>query len=212
MSTRRAGYGAAALDTEQRKAWQEGFEQGRREGRAAGRIEAEAGQRELEDRIDRVGQLIDAMARPLADLDDGAALELAQLSLAAGSQLARRELQLDPAQVIAIIRECVDALPSSARHVRVNLHPADAEIVRGRLSAPSAERAAWSIVEDPVMGRGGCRVLTDVSEVDARLESRVAAVVAAVLGEQRGRVGGAPDAMRAAPTESRGNMETREQT
>ena len=70
--------------------------------------------------------------------------------------------------------------------MRVHLHPADAAIVRERLAQPAAERA-WSIVEDPVLARGGCRVITDVSQVDGRFDSRVAAVVAAILGDERGQ-------------------------
>jgi flagellar assembly protein FliH len=175
---------AAALEAEQRQAWTAGFEQGRREGLAAGSAQVEARQHELDAAIGEVGQLLQSLGRPLERLDEMAATELARLALATGTQLARRELRQDPAQVIAIIRECVNLLPSSARHVRVHLHPADAAIVRERLAQPAAERA-WSVVEDPVLARGGCRVITDASQVDGRFDSRVAAVVATVLGDER---------------------------
>jgi len=175
---------AAAIEAEQRQAWSAGFEQGRREGLAAGVAQLEARQRELDAAIGQVGELLVSMSQPLDRLDDIAATELARLALATGTQLARREMRQDPAQVIAIIRECVNVLPASARHVRVHLHPADAAIVRARLAQPAADRA-WSVVEDPVLARGGCRVITDVSQVDGRFDSRVAAVVASVLGDER---------------------------
>lgn len=178
------GQSAAALEAEYRQAWRNGFEDGRREGLQAAAAHLDARQRELDERIARVDELLRAMARPLERLDEAAANELARLAVATGAQLARRELRLDPSQVIAIIRDCVNALPSSARHVRVHLHPADAAVVRERLAQPAADRA-WSIVEDPVLGRGGCRVTTDASQIDARMDSRVAAVVAAVLGDER---------------------------
>jgi flagellar assembly protein FliH len=41
------------------------------------------------------------------------------------------------------------------------------------------------ITEDPMMGRGGCRVVAESSTVDARLETRVGAVIAHVLGDER---------------------------
>lgn len=175
---------AAAVEAEQRQAWTAGFDQGRRDGLAAGAAQLETRQRELDAAIAQVGDLLASMSRPLDRLDEVAAAELARLALATGSQLARRELRQDPAQVIAIIRECVNVLPASARHVRVHLHPLDAAIVRERLAQPAADRA-WSVVEDPVLARGGCRVITDVSQVDGRFDSRVAAVVAAVLGDER---------------------------
>ena len=192
---------AASLEAEQRQAWTAGFEQGRREGLAAGATQLEMRQRELDAAMGQVGTLLASMSRPLDRLDELAAAELVRLALATGTQLARRELRQDPAQVIAIIRECVNVLPASARHVRVHLHPADAAIVRERLAQPAADRA-WSVVEDPVLARGGCRVITDVSQVDGRFDSRVAAVVASILGDEReqgridetGGVGDAPTA------------------
>ena len=109
---------------------------------------------------------------------------LLQLTLAVGKQLARRELRIDPAQVIAIIRESLQELPTAAREIRVHLHPEDAAIVRERLTAPSNERA-WTIVEDPAMSRGGCVVKTETSRIDARLESRINTVIANALGDER---------------------------
>jgi len=56
--------------------------------------------------------------------------------------------------------------------------------VRERLAAPAEERA-WSLIEDPTLARGGCLVRSDTSQIDARFESRVNAVLASALGEQR---------------------------
>ena len=101
-----------------------------------------------------------------------------------GKQLARRELAAAPAQILAILRECLEQLPVAARDVRVHLHPEDAAIVRERLAAPAEERA-WSLIEDPTLARGGCLVRSNTSQIDARFESRVNAVLASALGEQR---------------------------
>jgi flagellar assembly protein FliH len=109
---------------------------------------------------------------------------LLHLALAVGKQLARRELRIDPAQVIAIIRESLGQLPSAAREIRVHLHPEDAAIVRERLTAPANERA-WTIVEDPTLSRGGCMVRTENSQIDARLESRINTVITSALGDER---------------------------
>jgi flagellar assembly protein FliH len=86
--------------------------------------------------------------------------------------------------VIAIIRESLGQLPSAARDVRVHLHPDDAATVRERLAAPANERA-WTVVEDPTLSRGGCIVRSENSQIDARLEARVHAVMASTLGEER---------------------------
>jgi flagellar assembly protein FliH len=174
----------AAADADARAGYEQGFRQGRDEGFAAARAESAAQARRIDETLTQLQALLNSLARPLERFDDEAAAELARLALLTGAQLARRELQVDPSQVIAIIRDCVQLLPASARDVRVHLHPQDAAVVRERLAAPAAERA-WTLVDDPVMGRGGCRVVAEHSQIDARLESRIAAAVAGVLGDAR---------------------------
>jgi len=125
------------------------------------------------------------LARPLEQFDAEVERELVQLAVAVGKQLARRELTVEPAQVIAIVRETLAQLPVAAREVRVHLHPQDAATVREHLSAPSAERV-WTVIEDPALSRGGCLVQSESSRIDARFESRVAAIAAGALGDERG--------------------------
>jgi flagellar assembly protein FliH len=68
--------------------------------------------------------------------------------------------------------------------VRVHLNPEDAKLVRSRLAEASGDRA-WSIAEDPIISRGGCRVSSESSSIDAQLEQRIGAAIAAVLGDPR---------------------------
>ena len=162
-------------------------------GIAAGRAEMQARVAEAQARVTRLDSILKLLARPLEELDGAVEQELALLALTIGQHLLRRELKTDPAQIIAIIRESVGRLPAAARDVRVHLHPDDAAVVRERLPAPATERA-WSIIEDPALARGGCLVRTDTSQIDARLESRVNAIVAAALGEERAAARTAPAA------------------
>jgi len=161
-----------------------GHEAGVEEGRAAGRALVDAELTTATAQVARLDAVLGFLARPLAELELDVERELVTLTLLIAKQLLRRELRLDPAQVIAIIRETVGLLPAAARSVRVHLHPEDAAVVRERLATPGAD-PAWAIVDDPVQGRGGCRVTTDTASIDARLESRIAAVAAAVLGDER---------------------------
>jgi flagellar assembly protein FliH len=166
------------------RAWQSEHSRGYEAGMAAGRAEAQGQLAELESRVRRLDAILALIARPLAELDAEVQQQLTLLALTVGKQLVRRELKTDPAQVVAIIREAVGRLPIAARDVRVHLHPEDAAVVRERLATPSQERA-WTMVEDPAMTRGGCVVRTDTTQIDARLESRLSALVSAMMGEER---------------------------
>jgi flagellar assembly protein FliH len=157
---------------------------GYEEGLAAGQAEIQKRVNELNNRISRLDSILKMLSRPLEDLDGEVEKQLTLLALTVGKQMVRRELRTDPAQVIAIIRESVARLPAAARDVRVHLHPEDAAVVREHLSAPTSDRA-WSIVEDPALSRGGCVVRTDTSQIDARLDSRLNAVVSAAFGDER---------------------------
>jgi flagellar assembly protein FliH len=41
------------------------------------------------------------------------------------------------------------------------------------------------IIEDPVMARGGCQITTATSRIDARLETRLGAILSELLGTER---------------------------
>jgi flagellar assembly protein FliH len=167
-------------------------EQGYQAGVARAQAESQAGIEELAAKIRQLDSILQLMAAPLAQLDTEVEKELLQLTLAVGKQLARRELRVDPAQVIGIIRESLAQLPAAARDIRIHLHPDDATTVRERLATPVNERA-WSIVEDPTLTRGGCIVRTETSQIDVRLESRISAVIASALGEERAPERPAPE-------------------
>ena len=175
---------AAAAEAIARLAREQSEARGYEAGMAKAQAEMQGKLAELDLRIKRFDGLLHFMAQPLQELDQEVEKSLLQLALSVGKQLARRELRIDPTQVIAIIRESLQELPTSAREPRVHLHPEDAAIVRERLSEPGSERA-WTLVEDPTMSRGGCVIRTESSQIDARLESRISAVIANALGDER---------------------------
>ncbi len=161
----------------QAEAYKEAFAQGLAEGRDAGQKEARA-------QVERLAGMFFDLAKPFELLDQEVERELLTLAMALARQIVRRELKTDPTQIIGIIREAIAALPVAAREVRVHLHPEDAAVVRQHLAPTESERA-WAIVEDPVMARGGCQVTTTTSRIDARLESRLAAILSELLGTER---------------------------
>ena len=172
------------LSRKERATLEEYYARAQAEGLAAGRAEFDARTQELSAQIARLQSILSVLSKPIGELEGDVERLLVTLALSVAKHLVRRELRVDPTQVVAIIRETVELLPASAREVRVQLHPDDAALVRERLAQPHSERA-WTIVEDPVMSRGGCRVTTDTALIDARLETRLGAAIAQVLGSER---------------------------
>lgn len=172
------------LEQIERAAFEEAYAKGHAAGLAAARAEEQAKLDQLTQGLARADAMLNTLARPLAEMDLEVERELLALATTLAKHLVRRELKTDPGQIIAVIRETVALLPVATRDVRVHLHPEDAALVRDKLAAPQAERA-WTIVEDPVLTRGGCRVTTDTAQIDARVESRLGAVMSAMLGDER---------------------------
>jgi flagellar assembly protein FliH len=168
----------------EREAWEHGYRDGHVEGVRKG--EAELGKRiaEVDVKIAALEAIIGILAKPLAELDGQVENELTRLALTIAKHLVRRELKIDPTQVIGIIRHTVGLLPLASRNIRVHLHPDDAAIVRDKLARASGEQD-WQLAEDPLMARGGCRITSDQSSIDARFEASVAAVMSGLLGDER---------------------------
>jgi len=176
---------AAQLEQIQKQAHKEGFEQGKKEGFNYGHKEAlEEGRQQLQENIKSMEQIFHALETPFKHLDEQVEQELVALSIAIVKQLVRREIKADPNQILGVVREAIGILPVSSRNVRLVLHPDDAELVREVYAATETE-LGWTIIEDPILARGGCRVLTESSQIDATLESRLASLIAPLLGGER---------------------------
>lgn len=173
------------IETIQKQAREEGHEQGRKEGFDFGHREAqEQARKDIREKLVRLDGLLSVLDVPFKELDDQVEHELLTLVVAMVRQLVRREVRTDPNQIIGVMREAMAILPVNSRNIRVMLQPEDAEIVRELYTVADSEQA-WKIVEDPVLQRGGCRVVTDTSQVDATLESRLHNLIAPLIGGLR---------------------------
>lgn len=171
---------------EERRLFAEAEAAGRAAGLAAAQKEIAARTAALEERSRACAAMFEALSRPLAQLDEQLHEQIATLAVRIARAVLRRELRTDPAQIIGIVRATVALLPASTQGLRVVLNPEDAALVRERLP-PAGPEAAWSIIEDPTLARGDCRVHTDFARLDARVETRLNEALAALVGEERAR-------------------------
>jgi len=180
-TTRRGGMQtlltASQLEAIQKQAYEESHARGYKEG-------LQAGQKEIKETVEHLNTIMNALNAPFAELDAQVEEELVKLSITIAKQLIRRELKIDPGQVVAVVREAIACLPVASRNVRIFLHPEDAAVLRENLAATEGE-SAWTIVEEPVMSRGGCRIVTDTSRIDATVEKRLNGIITRLLGGER---------------------------
>ena len=168
---------AGRLQEMQEQAWDEAY----KIGHAAG---LEAGQKESELRLARLEQLLIALTKPFDELDETVEKQLVELAITVAKQLFRREIRIDPTHVIGVVRDAIKLLPVASRDIQVHLHPEDAALVVEALSSAEGE-TAWSIVEDPLVERGGCEVIAESSRIDASAETRLNALINSISGDER---------------------------
>lgn len=159
----------------------EGFEQGKIEGSKQGHEES---QHLLQKQSDTLTSLMESLSEPFNELDATVEKELVNLAVGIASQLVRREIKIDSGQIIAVIREAVNALPLASQKLTLYMHPEDAKLVRFSLALDDIS-SPWIIIEEPLITQGGCKVQTESSIIDATVENRLAAIVATVLGGER---------------------------
>lgn len=155
------------------QAHREGYAAGYQEGRSAALAEAQ-----------RLQQLVAEVEQELQQLEQHVAQDLLTLSLDIAKQVLRHTLQVKPELLLAVVRESISQLPHTNQHPHLILHPEDAELVRLHLGEQLAH-SGWKIFEDAQLERGGCRLETSGSQIDATLQNRWQRVVAA-LGQDHG--------------------------
>lgn len=160
------------------KAQQQGYDEGFSAGRNEGHVQG------LRDGQAQFQTLINALSHSFDEMDEIVVQELAKLSLTISRQLLRREIKTEPGEVVAVVREALTILAANSNQAKVYLHPEDAALVRSALMVAEND-ASWSVVEDPALTRGGCRVSTEVSYIDASIEARIAEIGAHILGGER---------------------------
>ena len=165
---------AGELEKVQQQAYQEGFERGRREGQVAGR-------QAMAEQAGNFEQLMCALTRPFEDLDQKVEEELLELVFVIVRQLVGNEISANPGQIMTIVHKAVAVLPSASRNLQLYLHPDDAQLVHELLPALNSE-TQWQVIEDVSVGRGGCRVVTDTSQVDATIEARLNNIIDLLAG------------------------------
>jgi flagellar assembly protein FliH len=151
-------------------------QQAREEGYTAGYAE---GRRQAESEAQRLRSLAESFEAALQQLEQVIAQDLLNLALEIAKQVLCGVLRVRSDAVLPVVQEAIRALPHYSQPVQIVLNPADAGLVRAHLGEEFA-RSGWKIVEDPGMSKGGCRLESAHTRIDATLPTRWRRVVSAL--------------------------------
>ena len=159
----------------------EAYEEAREQGYQAG---FEQGAAEMQQQLDVVNSYIDALSRPFNEQSHQLAETIAKLAGKIAKSLVRRELRTEPETIMALIREAVTALNTSAQEINIHLNPENARIIRKIINIDSEEQS-WKIIDDPLISRSDCKVSSQDSLIDADLQTRIDLIITRFLGDER---------------------------
>ncbi|GFE84397.1 flagellar assembly protein FliH [Steroidobacter agaridevorans] len=155
-----------------------GMDTGRGEGREEGRQQGlEAGKQEALARFERlagpVNEIVEALKQMQADYQTAMRKEVIELVAKVARQVIRKEIQMAPTQLLALVDEALSTMPRVAdNEVVVYLNPEDLERII-ELEPTQAER--WNLWADDKLEPGECRVKAGNREADAGCSQRLAA-------------------------------------
>ncbi|GGO84983.1 flagellar assembly protein FliH [Marinobacterium nitratireducens] len=176
----------AELERIREEARQEGFEEGHREGfdkgLEAGRMQGhdeglQQGQQEIAAAVARLDEMISEFEAPLQTQARELESCLLRMVVQLAAAVTRHELVSRPELILDSVREALALLPDEAGDVRIHVNPENEVLLQPLCDA----REHRTLVPDPGISAGGCRVRTPASRVDQTLETRFGQVAEQLL-------------------------------
>lgn len=159
-----------------------GFEAGKKEGAVAGKEEGlAAAHHDMQPKLKELNKLLTSLSHSLNEEDYKLEKTLMELVELIACSVIRKELLLEPANLMKVIKETISALPPSRDNIKIHLHPLDKAFVDEAIAAGGEN---WRVMSDEDIERGGCKIITEHSEADMTVASRIDAVIEQLYEQQ----------------------------
>jgi flagellar assembly protein FliH len=146
----------------------EGFNKGFEEGHQAGLT---AGLNEMQQQLTAIAEVGNQFGTALKQAETVLSQEVLDLALDLAKAMLKSALEIDPALVIPIVEQAIASLPTVQQPAQVFLSTKDAALVKNQIGAELA-RTGWSVVADPHLRQGDCRVETARNQINATMQTR----------------------------------------
>lgn len=123
-----------------------------------------------------INELLQNLQEELNQLDDNVSKSLLDLALEVAKKMVHETLQVKPQVILEIVSAAISSLPHINQNAHLVLHPDDAELLRQHMGL-QLSHAGWKIFTDSQILRGGCRVETSHTHIDASVEARWKSIV-----------------------------------
>jgi len=171
------------LEAIRQDAYNEGFSTGEKDGFHAGQLKAkQEADMALAAKLAGLEQLMTQLFEPIAEQDqqlEGAMINLLEQMV---RQVIQRELVSDSSQIRQVLSEALKLLPMGTGNIRIHVNPQDFEMIK---ALRERHEESWRILEDASLLPGGCRVESELSRIDATVETRLNQAIKQLFEQQR---------------------------
>ena len=174
---------AAIREQAHAEAYEEGMKQGHAAGYAAGaRAAFEAGAEQNAEVLEQLREVAMGFTTQVAASGETIAPQLLDLALDIAKAMLKTALPIRPELVLPIVESAMHALPGLQLPATLNLHPADADLVREKIGEDLIANG-WLIAAADDIERGSCRIDSNTNQIDASSATRWRRVAASLSKE-----------------------------
>lgn len=174
---------AAIRDQAHAEAYEEGMKQGHTAGYSAGaRAAFEAGTGQNAEVLQQLREVAIGFTTQVAASGESIASQLLDLALDIAKAMLKTALLIRPELVLPIVESAMHALPGLQLPATLNLHPADADLVREKIGEDLIA-SGWLIAASEDIERGSCRIESNTNQIDASSTTRWRRVAASLSKE-----------------------------
>lgn len=168
------------------KGYKEGLKQGIADGKDRGYTEGVQKSKQesdaiLKQKVAALQQVSNQLMQPFKQQESQMHLLLLDFVGALTRKLVRRELQIDSGDILAVVKQGVQALPVGAKNLRLHLNPDDLALIE---AYAEEKHLGWQFIGDRSLSAGGCRIESDESLVDYTVETQLGELLEQFLTKQ----------------------------
>jgi flagellar assembly protein FliH len=171
------------LEAIRQDAYNEGFVTGEKDGFHAGQLKAkQEADLALAAKVANLEQLMTQLFEPITGQDQQLEEAMIKLLEQMVREVIQRELVSDSSQIRQVLSEALKLLPMGTANIRIHLNPQDFEMIK---VLRERHEESWRILEDASLMPGGCKVESELSRIDATVETRLNQALKQLFEQQR---------------------------
>jgi flagellar assembly protein FliH len=163
----------AQLEAVDREAHARGYDEGEKAG-------ARAAAQQTELLLRQLTQSLQDVVKSRAEMIQRTERQMVELALTLARRVVQKEIDADPAQLLAMARTAIDRLGEDTR-ITVRLNPVDYAAAGGE-NMPQLGTTV-TVVADPKVEHGGCRIESELGMLDAGLDAQIQELGRGLLGD-----------------------------